>query len=1258
MRPIWRHTLGVATVAIVAATAAAPTSAFGQDSGAAPRPIVGSSAAQAANGAPKTVTLITGDKVHVTGAGTSSPVVTVLPREDGSVPSVETRRVGKDVYVYPVDAVDALSSGKVDEELFNVTALVAMGYDDASTDTVPVIARYTTDLSRARSAPVTPKSAAKGQTLLSIDGIALKADKAKAADFFADATDPSTAAGAKIEKIWLDGKAYATLDQSTKQVNADRAWAEGLKGGGTTVAVLDTGADGEHPDLQGRIVASKDFTGSTGGALSDVHGHGTHTASTVGGSGAASDGAKKGVAPETQLLIGKVLGDNGGGSDSMIIGGMEWAVAQGADVVSMSLGSNGAPAACNDPMSSAAQELATTSSSLFVIAAGNKGSANNTVSAPGCAPAVLTVGAVDREDVPAWFSSRGPTAVDHNLKPEISAPGVGISAARSGGRGDNAYAAMSGTSMATPHVAGAAAIVKEAHPTWTGQQLKAALVSSAKSDVPGDVRAQGAGRLDVLAAVKAPVTTMPVQGGTYAWPHTSAQVTTIDLPYTNVTTQPVTLQLSVAGVTGDDGSAVKSAPAVLGASSVTIPAGATVTVPLKVNPTAKLDAAQYGDVTGRIIATGDANVSTPFSLYVTPETVQLTVRVKDRLGNPANVGSSIDVVNIDSFKGQRAFNNGAAEQTFQVRPGTYFLSSFVRTPDPTYLTPGTVGSIAYFGRPEITITGNTTVDFDATKAHLLSVKTDRPSEAKATVLSFSRTWDDTWIHAGSLSAGLTSTAVYADVQGSAREGTWEFGDWSRRYAPAVESMSVAGGPVLHPVAAPNAVPGLDGVGTAGLVDGGTGSFFDPARVSGKVVLVKVSTSGISPSLLTRARTAGVKALLAYAPAPGKWLPVTGFAPLSVATYSVPMAEGDQLQALLAAAPGGQLTLSWKATASSPYVYNLGFTQSTPLTDDKTFVVQDKKLGRTEADYKGMGVDTPLLDYVYAGRDNGVAFGVSAYEAVHVATKRTEFYTDGGTKWFHFLTSSFPFGEAMADAWRTYPSGSVRTDSWYGGIVAPAAIKNDQGVEQLTAERQGELMGFAPQMWGDDFGHVANPGSFGDEGNLTLRRNGEVIGYSYYPNGVFEVPAEDSAYELEMNSGKFGGPARQWARSTEVKTTWGFRSALDPDTFSVGLPLLFPRVGLPEAGSKTLAASAGQVLPIRVTGHGGYTPGDIKSATFAYSYDGGTTWTDAAVSGTGGVWTATVDHAGASGKTVNTRVSVTDTKGATVTQVVKAAYAVR
>ncbi len=203
MRPTWRSSLGVATVAILAgtATAAAPTSAFGLDPGGSDRPIVGSSAAGSAAGSPRTVTLVTGDKVAVTGAGTDSPLVTVLPREDGSTPAVETRRVGKDVYVYSAEAADAIAAGKVDEELFNVTGLVLMGYDDASTDTVPLIARYSHDLGKARSAPATPKGAEKGKTLTSIDGVVLKADKAEAADFFADATDAATAAGAKIEKI-------------------------------------------------------------------------------------------------------------------------------------------------------------------------------------------------------------------------------------------------------------------------------------------------------------------------------------------------------------------------------------------------------------------------------------------------------------------------------------------------------------------------------------------------------------------------------------------------------------------------------------------------------------------------------------------------------------------------------------------------------------------------------------------------------------------------------------------------------------------------------------------------------------------------------------------------------------------------------------------------------------------------------------------------------------------------------------------------
>lgn len=591
-----RTVLGAATAAVLAVATAVPAGAAHDTRG----PLTGSEAT--ASGA--VVTLVTGDRVLVTRDG-----ATALPGEDGTTPFTQTRQSGKDLYVYPEGAVAAIAAGRVDEELFNVTGLVRQGYDDAHSTTLPLIATYDTSL--ARSAPVTPRGAERGLVLDPIDGVALKADKKKAAEFWADVTNPRTRAAGDLKKLWLDEKVQATLDRSTRQVRAPEAWAAGYDGKGTKVAVLDTGVDADHPDLKGRIAASKNFTDSAD--TSDHQGHGTHTTSTVGGTGAASGGKKKGVAPGADLLNGKVLNDYGSGETSWIIAGMQWAVDQGADVVSMSLG-NPARTDCTDPMAVATEELARSSeNTLFVIAAGNTGPTLNSVSSPGCAPGVLTVGAVDRDDSTASFSSRGPAYGSHTLKPEISAPGVGISAANAGGRGVYAYQSMSGTSMATPHVAGAAAIVKQRHPDWNAQQIKAALVSSADSAVPGDVRETGGGRLDVKAAIDETVLGAPaVQGGTFNWPQDTSDRTTVDVPYTNTADTPVELKLSLSGVTGNDGSAVRSSIARLAARSVTVPAGATVEVPLKLDPDASLARAQYGDITGRVLATADGvSVSTP-----------------------------------------------------------------------------------------------------------------------------------------------------------------------------------------------------------------------------------------------------------------------------------------------------------------------------------------------------------------------------------------------------------------------------------------------------------------------------------------------------------------------------------------------------------------------------------------------------------------------------------------------------------------------
>jgi subtilisin family serine protease len=260
---------------------------------------------------------------------------------------------------------------------------------------------------------------------------------------------------------------HADLAESTAQIGAPEVWASGDTGAGVTVAVLDTGIDATHPDLAGRIGATSVFV--PGSDIVDRIGHGTHVASTIVGTGAASNGAERGVAPGATVDVGKVLGDDGNGQDSWVLAGMQWAaVDAGAKIISMSLGSPD-PTDGSDPLSQAVDTLSAQTGALFVIAAGNAG-APGTVAAPGAAAAALTVGAVDRDDQLAGFSSQGPRLGDEAIKPEVTAPGVDILAARSqfAPEGSGPYLTLSGTSMATPHVAGAAALLLGRHPDWTG----------------------------------------------------------------------------------------------------------------------------------------------------------------------------------------------------------------------------------------------------------------------------------------------------------------------------------------------------------------------------------------------------------------------------------------------------------------------------------------------------------------------------------------------------------------------------------------------------------------------------------------------------------------------------------------------------------------------------------------------------------------------------------------------------------------------
>ncbi|MCX5389087.1 S8 family serine peptidase [Streptomyces sp. NBC_00094] len=665
------------------------------------------------------ITLVTGDKVHYTDLPGADDVVTVDPAPGTG--AVHVQRNGDDTYVIPRQAMSLLAADKLDQRLFNVTALVEMGYDDKRSGGIPVIATGTT----ARSAkPLTaPVGSGRVRELRSINAKAMKAESDEARAFWRDLA-PTAASGVArtldngVTKLWLDGRVRASLSESVAQIGATQAWAKGFDGRGVKIAVLDTGIDATHPDMKDRIVASKSFI--TGEEADDKNGHGTHVASTIAGSGAASAGAKKGVAPGADLIIGKVLSNSGYGPDSGVIKGMEWAKAQGADIVSMSLG--GGSSDGNDPISQAVNTLSANGGPLYVIAAGNAGGAG-TVGAPGAAASALTVAAVDKSDVRASFSSQGPLTNSYGLKPDISAPGVAISAAASQsvpGWTGGMYRSMNGTSMATPHVAGAAAIVKQAHPDWDGARIKDALMSSSKKLDAYKPYSMGTGRVDLVNALDSTIeATGSVPAAVYKWPHAAAKPTERSLTYRNTGTADVTLHLTTG---------TPSPAYTLSASSVTVPAGGTVDVRLTLDPTnVAADTSFSGQVVATDAATGKVAAHTGYALHKERELYDFTIKLKGRDGKPVTdtvaltwAGNTIPAqITVDG------------ERTLRLPPGTYSTWAWMDVPGDK---PDSKG-LAIVSDPETVMTdGPATAELDASKTNRSYAVTPRETEVSQTIV--------------------------------------------------------------------------------------------------------------------------------------------------------------------------------------------------------------------------------------------------------------------------------------------------------------------------------------------------------------------------------------------------------------------------------------------------------------------------------------------------------------------------------------------
>jgi len=348
-----------------------------------------------------------------------------------------------------------------------------------------------------------------------------------------------------VKKVYPNYLVNITLTDSIPLINADDVWQldvqgnncaisgqQCLTGNGITIGIIDTGVDYTHEDLgrclgtNCKVVGGYDFVNNDEDPMDDM-GHGTHCAAI-----AAGNGVLKGVAPDAKIYAYKVLDAGGSGKNSDLISAIERVVdpnqdgdfSDHLDIISLSLGGYGNP---DDPVSQAIDN-AVNSGVVAVIAAGNSGPGENTIGSPGTARKAITVGAVDKFNQIASFSSRGPVVwLDAEwkeksiIKPDVVAPGVSICAAQSSNKPwddkkclDDNHVAISGTSMATPHVAGAVALLKQKNPDWTPEEIKMALKGTAV-DLGLDIQKQGYGRIDILKAVQLvalPIKEIPTLG--------------------------------------------------------------------------------------------------------------------------------------------------------------------------------------------------------------------------------------------------------------------------------------------------------------------------------------------------------------------------------------------------------------------------------------------------------------------------------------------------------------------------------------------------------------------------------------------------------------------------------------------------------------------------------------------------------------------------------------------------------------------------
>ncbi|WP_055701308.1 S8 family serine peptidase, partial [Streptomyces silaceus] len=1001
------------------------------------------------------------------------------------------------------------------------------------------------------------------------------------------------------------------------------------------VAVLDTGVDAGHPDLKGRVTESKSFI--AGEEVADRNGHGTHVASTVGGSGAASDGNKeKGVAPGASLAVGKVLSDEGFGSESEIIAGMEWAAKDiDAKIVSMSLGSQEASDG-TDPMAAAVNSLSKETGALFVVAAGNTG-APSSIGSPGAADSALTIGAVDSADEAAYFTSQGPRAGDHALKPDLSAPGVDILAARSRlTGGDGFYTEMSGTSMATPHVAGVAALLAEKHPDWPGARIKDALMSGSRQ-LDASAYALGAGRVSVPDVLDADVTaTGSLDLGFYGWPYDDNKPVDKTLTYTNSSDKAVELSLAAQG----------------GAEGVVALADTTLTVPAHgtASTTVTGDGAKapVGNTSGAVVASagGKKVAHTAFGLVKEEERYTLTVHVKDRDG----AASPADLVVQQLAKDTEPFpaavgDSGTLE--LRMKPGTYALSTFLDVR-------GAKGKdslgLGFLTDPQITLDRDREITLDGRQLREIRADVDRRTETRQLLMEYDRKAGGADMM-GAVQVPVKYDSVFAAPTKKVTEGSFEYRTVWRLGKPLVDVKGLG-----EAVAQPGGTI-AEGRHAWALVDAGDGTpaAYAGKDVRGKAVVVR-RTDAVTPARLGQAaQDAGAAALFVTDDQPGRlnaWFGTddNGDRPLQIAT--VDAADGARL---LAAAKVGRKVQS-TGTLNTPYVYDLSEGHKGAVPKDLTYEPGKRELAVLDTRFHAV---KPAQggEYRYSITD-AFPVGIGFQEKIDYPVERTEYVSMGaGQKW-HESVSTGPGALEERSGLVAYRGGERTGLDWFKPVLHPW-LGTGLGWGQ---QRRGNDLEFNVPGWGDSGPDHTGFGDVWNEESMTQTSEVFVDGVSAdrrKSSGVYVWDADPAERTYKVVTDTTLDPAR-WSLATKGHAEWTFRSKETPADKKTFLPLL--NLGFDVDTDLSGAVRAGRSVDVGIFSEyvkGAPDTGTIGGGALSVSYDEGKTWKTVSLDRDGrkAAWQGEV-KVPRGAKSVSLRASAKDDRGGSVVQEVIRAVGVK